>query len=793
MKTWSKFGKDNKGASLIAVLVAIAVVGVMGTVIMQLTVTNIQMKEVERQSKTNFYTAEQILDMVTANINEKAAEQMQLAFTEILSKYKNYEGQASNLRKLFSKKYLDGLVQLCDATIVGEGDSAVSEAKHKRDAEDSNRILYTIGLYKISLFEECTPLAIYVDGNHVVGLYTAAEVTAKDSVIIARKGTDYDINIHQADATHPNGAAYFHADYDKGTFTLDNVSVYAKDAFGNETYIQTDLVFHTPDLNLDGSNVVKEFMRYSLIADDQIKVTVDNVNVDGNVYAGAGGILADYNSSAQFVGRKIITRGDIQAKSMSNLSVGNADKTVSQIWVNNLKTLRDNTRVTLVNANATNAATLNICGTSYVADDLEVNGAYDHVTVKGTYKGYNFQQNYATVERTEDARYSSAIAINGKESDVNISGIDNLMIAGRAFISRESGDSRNQDIMTGETMSVRINQLAYYVPMSCMKALDASHPDDKTFQKDLYEAYSGVSNIERFVNLTDPVAEYYYDASGTKIYYLKLKGEQAANDFYREYYEAHKGTMDLRAENYLTDTSLQLSADIVMNLKGDLLYRKGTVDASGKYPLVERYTDIDESKWNYGTSFYKQSADFAIKYKSLCLSLEENKLEKDYSNVRLQESDPTLWHNLISQTQWDAFFDNDEHEDETVIEWTDATGNISGTKLIAIIRNKTGATYNVKPSTYDGGIVIADGDVHVEGSGTFSGLIISGGTITFDSGAKVRADEVLVSNMIANDITLRNPTFANIFKDYADSANQALNGTSIERYMTMENWTKTVE
>lgn len=764
MKTWSRLRKDNRGASLIAVLVAIAVVGVMGTVIMQLTVTNIQMKEVERQSKTNFYTAEQVLDMVVANVNEKAAEQMQLAFTDILSKYRNYEGTSSGLKSMFAKKYLDGLVKIFDATLVGEGDSAVSEAVKKMDTEDSSKVVYTIGYYKISLIDECLP-DIFKGTND--------------------PDDNYGILIPAADDTHPNGAKYFHADYVNGTFTLDNICVFARDQFGNDVKIQTDLVFHTPELNLDGSNVVKEFMRYSLIADKQILVGagVTNITVDGNVYAGADGIKADYNSSGSFIGRKIITRGNVLANSSSVLKVGNDDTSVSQLWVNNYKTARDNTRITLASATADNAAKLYISGTSYVSDDLEVNGAYDTVVVKGNYYGYNFQEKYDTqAGKPNEAKYSSAIAINGKESNVDISGVNKLTIAGRAFISRSTGVGTNDDIMTGEALSVRINQLAYYVPRSCMPEVGGV----PTFDKDKYQAYSGI-DVSPYVNLADPVSEFNYEAGGKPVYYLKLKSEQAANDFYKIYYDNKRATMNLRMENYLTDTALMLSDGVVLNLKGDLLYRSG----SGSHELVELKTAIDTSLWNEGNNFYKFAADHAMKYKSLCLTLEENKLDRDYANVRLQDSDPTLFNNLISDQQWQAFFES--HEDETIISWNDPTGNITGTKLIAIINNKTGATYEVDPATWSGGIVIANGNVHVKSNGQFSGLIISGGTITFDGGASVRADEVLVSNMIANDITLRNPTFANIFKDYAAAANEALNGTSIERYMTMENWTKTIE
>ena len=64
--------KDNRGASLIAVLVALSVVSILGVIISQLTVTNIQMKEAERQAKTIFYNAEAVMDDLTAGLNNSA-------------------------------------------------------------------------------------------------------------------------------------------------------------------------------------------------------------------------------------------------------------------------------------------------------------------------------------------------------------------------------------------------------------------------------------------------------------------------------------------------------------------------------------------------------------------------------------------------------------------------------------------------------------------------------------------------------------------------------------------------
>ena len=53
---------DNRGASLLAVLILMVVVSAIAIVITKITIVNIQMKEVERGTKTNFYSADEVMD-----------------------------------------------------------------------------------------------------------------------------------------------------------------------------------------------------------------------------------------------------------------------------------------------------------------------------------------------------------------------------------------------------------------------------------------------------------------------------------------------------------------------------------------------------------------------------------------------------------------------------------------------------------------------------------------------------------------------------------------------------------
>lgn len=64
--------RDNRGASLLAVLILMVVVSAIAVVITKITIVNIQMKEVERGTKKNFYSADAVMDDLRTGARELA-------------------------------------------------------------------------------------------------------------------------------------------------------------------------------------------------------------------------------------------------------------------------------------------------------------------------------------------------------------------------------------------------------------------------------------------------------------------------------------------------------------------------------------------------------------------------------------------------------------------------------------------------------------------------------------------------------------------------------------------------
>ena len=355
----NSFHKDDRGASLLAVLIIMVVVSAIAVVITKITIVNIQMKEVERGTKKNFYSADAIMDDLRTGAREQAETALENAYADVLQHYVDYTSGGKNAQDVFKQNYMNGLEKYFADPMKTPVDTTNEQGN---------------GVYRVAGYDADKVKGCILDGT-------------QQGCFVAPADPKYEI------------------DYGAGTFTLKDVRVVYKDAQDYETTITTDLVFSTPDMNFSGQSQVKEFMKYALIADDQINVNASGVKVDGSVYAGAGGIVASGNGTGELNGRMILTRGDIVADMGSALKVGDGN---SSIWAENIMTT------------GKSAATLNVNGNMYVADDLALNAKESKVTLQGNYYGYNFQKNYGAGDTVAtDADFSSAIMINGKSSSLN--------------------------------------------------------------------------------------------------------------------------------------------------------------------------------------------------------------------------------------------------------------------------------------------------------------------------------------------------------------------------------------
>lgn len=744
MKSRWSLKEHNEGASLIAVLISIMFVLTIAGIVLNLTITNIRMRMVEESGKRNFYSAEEVMDGLSVGLNNAASQAMQKAYNDILMDYRNIAVSGADLQAKFTKLYMDNLT-----TLFWDNDSVTRKDKMITHADDDvKELIYVWGYYNRAKVSERMP----------AGAESFYASTDEEAV--------------------------FTADYIDGIFILENVKIAYEDSLGYATTISTNIVFHTPVMNFGGSYRVMDYMKYALIADKQIQVFgANNVKVNGSAYAGYDGILVDHGE-AVFDGNNIVTRGDIEVVSGSNAVFGSA---ASRIWAENI-----------VTSGSGSSSSLTVTGNIYVADDLTLNGNDSNVTLKGSYYGYNFQEKYDGSASVTAPQYSSAIVINGKSSRLDMSGLDYLLLAGRTYISR--GSSLN-DVVLGESLSVRTNQLAYYVPEKYLDVTKIYDADGKVENVTVafkesgaedYSTYAGVDNILNYLKAADPIAVYRFKSNGDYLFrfYLNFKDDQSANDFFHDYWSFNSGRLSAYGEEYAD--AILLPGNRLYTLKGDLMYRN--VGSN----FEEEHVEITPENWQAGTAtaaagiYYTYADRLAINYMSLQSYLEDSHQGITSSNVRFNDEDNfniidkkinPLTGNLIDMsliTSETACDNSEEGKDGSPDD-----------VLIAVVDNDGKPPYQI-PKGWQQGIIIATGDVNV--TRDFKGMIIAGGTIIFDSASDnvtVTADELAMAELFEEDVKSDNPLFTYLFNDYNKLDGSVIGVVRIDDYLTYENWTRT--
>ena len=740
----NSFHKDDRGASLLAVLILMVVVSAIAVVITKITIVNIQMKEVERGTKKNFYSADAIMDDLRTGAREQAETALENAYADVLQHYVDYTSGGKNVQDVFKQNYMNGLEKYF-------ADPDPMKTKVDTTNEQGN-VVYRVAGYDADKVKGCI-----LDGT-------------QQGCFVAPADPKYEI------------------DYGAGTFTLKDVRVVYKDAQDYETTITTDLVFSTPDMNFSGQSQVKEFMKYALIADDQINVNASNVTVDGSVYAGVGGIVASGNGTGELKGRMILTRGDIVADMGSALKVGDGN---SSIWAENIMTT------------GKSAATLNVNGNMYVADDLALNAKESKVTLQGNYYGYNFQKNYGAGDTVAtDADFSSAIMINGKSSSLNIQNLKYLLLAGRTYISR-GNNSSNTDIQMGESIAARTNQLAYYVPeryvkvesgeSTLLKWNDAQNVRIGEKEYPIGESDYAASihvdpvKLDGWLNHANPIVPYYY-TNGVN-YYLNFKSQQDANEFYAAYYAGNTGKAGGLAGTYLDKDALIIDENnkMIMTLSGDIMYRTKPEEM-----FQEKAVTIEPDNWKDSAGLlWDYCSQLAVSYKSLELGLKDFGQSVTPDQVRFSVTDEN-GHEKIDKSidpLFDKLIDRSALQEEIAKHKNpgDAGFTVYHPADDVYLIDNTGV-YDL-PTSITKGIVVATGSVKV--SGNFEGLIISGGKVTFDANVQVKGNKLLVSNLFKEDQSRQAPLFSKFFRDCSGTAASNISGQlDLDSYINYDEWKK---
>lgn len=402
---------NNSGSTLLTVIICLALVGILGSLMLSVTMTNLQMKLVESKSRTNFYSCEAAMEEIRTGLEELTASKIREVYeTDILNNFAAYLATPEDQRNIEIKKKV------------------------------AEKIIREFGLTDGMAFEELF----------------------NDSGITPRTGEIFNLYLSDTDRTETSIFKIISGTGDN--IVLKDINVrYTKENY--ESSITSDIVITLPSFTFKNGaettyyRMEAPYPKFSLIADGEIKSEHSSGSnaVIGSIYAGKG-ITVDSqiteNHTLTVQGEDIITRGDITAVDTAKISIKGitqADGTIKSpiIWADNLVTKT----TSLYTSGFTKQTTLEIDGISLIKDDLTLEGSNSRVSLAGAYVGYS------SVHTAE----GSAMMINGPGSSLDLLQLKSMVLAGRAHVSVD-GVLMEDDILTGESIAFKSNQRAYLIP-----------------------------------------------------------------------------------------------------------------------------------------------------------------------------------------------------------------------------------------------------------------------------------------------------------------------------------------
>lgn len=607
--------RRNSGSSIVIVIIAMAMIGILATTLLWMSYINYKIKVNDIRNKNSFYSAETVVEQIVAGLQKETSDAVAVAYQEVLSNWEELDSE-SNRYSSFASMYLDTLV------------------KHLRDSEKGD------GYYNRDILKGYVDTTIWKNVNQTAW----------------NNGTD------ETDASKAKAPVMELVN--GSSLILRNVFVSYMDG-DRLSIVSTDLCLDVPEIVFTQSGSIDDLYDYLLIGNQGISLTQGSGQVtgDGSIYAGTddkgkGGITINPASSLAINnGRHVISKGEIDVVGPgAGFIVRDAKETGSSVYAKSLDL---------------QSGVVSLDSKTYIANDLTLSGNGSKATLTKEYYGYGTSTATGLEGDPTDQENSSAIIINGQNSTVDMSGVNTLMLAGRAYIGTnttkeqldqnaaaavEDASKKNEKaVLMGESITVKGGQIAYLVPTECLgvyngetiigqnpltqdqatkmqaykdqygdnfKEVDFMRPVSKLGGQSL--SNFGVADMDHIRKVSTQYVGGGTESKSLTYYYLVMDAENAAK-YYQTYYlqGSNKETIDNYFKKYATGgillgdyTSEQNSYTILGNaLVSDALSQSGVSLLASTNTTTNTMTTAE---------VFQKSGEIANVYKGLTTNLSED-------------------------------------------------------------------------------------------------------------------------------------------------------------------------
>lgn len=767
---------NNRGFSLFTVLIAVSFVAILGMLILYIAISNFNMKITGLKGKDAFYTAERALEEIRTGLQEDVGEAMSTAYTQVLESYSKESSQDATMdeqrQEQFEELFLKALQKRLAATETEGTPTGYSLDKLKG---------YVDILKDTSVFDE-----------------------NKESLVITNpSGSSPEMSVNQSSDT---------AD-EKGSVLLKNLKVIYVDSKGRAAIIETDIRLDVPDVQFPTPSTLPDLMNMIVVADAGIVCEGDTTStstIQGSIYAG---LLPKSKVGETDTADGARSTHSIYVQKNATLNIESGDKVVcaGKINVDNGSSFSSASGVNLwaKGLDVDSGKEVKLEGTTYFADDLTVSGRNNNITIAGNYYGFGsvtsalneacyFKSIYETNGNT-GADLSSAIVINGKNTTLDLSNVQKLMLAGKNYIASSKVNStktNESDVMTGESITVKGTQLAYLLPSELLGTGEQSFTnpmDADTYQSSFrgssntnniliqmdtaVEAWGGKTLRDLGVDQNNPVQTVFYNEPGGTSYvyfYLNFTNEANAAAFLQNYLTVNpdaKENMDKYLSFYFSGGESGISvkdADSYLRYVtgGNVLTYDGSTDTSSLQAATDTDAAADsklvQEQIGYQNSWYALNRKMISSYDLLNTSVDEG-WEKNKVTHNETDSDRSVYDNLVNEKKMVEFVYKNNSTD-LKYEFT-ASPEDGGLKAImyhnggsCTLRDGTSVDGKDKTLIIDKDLaenlrlVVCTGDVVIESGVNFKGIIMTKGTLTLEKGASLESSPLEAAKVFQSQI-----------------------------------------
>ena len=776
---------NNQGSTFVLSLLVITLLTTLALALANASLSNMMMKSMDRSAKKNFYTAESLLDEVRAGIGRDSLDCLADSYEQVLTTIVNNSSGTAVVKdndkanKELKEAFMESVLKNITDNQLSFGDETYVQADNSNPFAIGKAIDY---------------IKSHIKGNQYQN--DMGEVTSVGKIKAYKDSTSgYQWIIILEDV------AFSYKEKKAGEIQFSNIT--------------TDIEIEYPNMVVDftSNNKVTDFINYTLISDNSIKILDETpqananqvVNIHGSAYAGhiidiappsvdnTGAVvnfasLSDIPIDVVCGGNNSVVAG-VQSGTIrvggNNTKAAEAHFKGTNIWCENIVTYNPGDGGAVI--------TIDDKSNSYIKDDISAEAKNSDITVGGEYYGYM----YDGMNSGHGA--SSAIIVNGRNTRMTISA-RKLMLGGHAYIDISSTPSLIQ-YMTGETLSLKGNQEVYLVPAEFLGVgydKEVQNPTSKTVWNDLVSAASSNSTIKvcevpstyfaysyvKNPSLAAPNAgdSYVIKEINNMVYvYWNFRDKQSAAGYIKEVVQGsdselkeillrYNKTLFGSSSSVISVTTPASSIDATgifmqsvagtpsvvtpTGMSDPAIFNLTSRDLKNRYEIITHL--LATLPWDSGNARYYVENSATSLEQIRGISVDGGELAKTNIIENIIDMDMLNDEGYNTAAQPYTEVTDEKQYVKMAIDNADLTQGLSNPYVVP--DGITGGTEKI-----DGGVIVATGDVVLNHD--FYGLIIAGGNIEIVGDAKLTTNPDYIERLITDD-----PEFRKYFKAYKSAA-----------------------